>query len=104
MLSLGLSIRVRSLGGRAIKRLLVTDSVPKFSNGVSSFKDIVEKKLFYVDKTSYIRKLEMAGNLLKIWRPRRFGKTLVCNMLEEYYDAANSKEKVIYINQENKCL
>jgi hypothetical protein len=52
------------------------------------------KGRFCVDKTAYIRTLEAAGAYNKIWRPRRFGKTLVCDMLAEYYDAANSEEKV----------
>jgi hypothetical protein len=67
---------------------------PKFPYGVSSFKQIIQEKQFCADKTKYICKLEKVGNYNKIWRPRRFGKTLICDMLTEYYDAANKREQV----------
>jgi hypothetical protein len=67
---------------------------PKFPYGVSSFKKIIQEKQFCADKTKYICKLEKVGNYNKIWRPRRFGKTLICDMLTEYYDAANKREQV----------
>ena len=68
---------------------------PKFQYGVSGFKTIMTDKSFYVDKTSYIRTLETSAKYLKMWRPRHFGKTIVCDMLAEYYDAANSADQVL---------
>jgi UDP-N-acetylmuramate-alanine ligase len=46
----------------------------------------------------------MSGDYLKIWRPRRFGKTLVCDMLAEYYDASNSADQVILLSVEHSKL
>ena len=75
-------------------RTLVT---ARFPYGESSFRTIQSEGSFLIDKTIYIRTLEASGKFNKIWRPRRFGKTVVCDMLSEYYDAANSKDKVIYL-------
>ena len=70
----------------------------KFPYGVSGFRKIMADGRFCVDKTSYIRTLETSGDYLKIWRPRRFGKTLVCDMLAEYYDASNSADQVMLLS------
>ena len=76
----------------------------KFPYGVSGFRKIMANKRFCVDKTSYIRTLETSAKYLKIWRPRRFGKTLVCDMLAEYYDASNSADQVILLSVERSKL
>ncbi|KAJ1389046.1 hypothetical protein B484DRAFT_439965, partial [Ochromonadaceae sp. CCMP2298] len=66
-------------------------AVPLFPYGIASFKMIIEENRFWSDKTMYIKELERVSNHIKIWRPRRFGKSLLCDMLEQYYDKANSK-------------
>jgi hypothetical protein len=43
---------------------------------------------YYVDKTQYIPLLEEADSFIFFIRPRRFGKSLLINMLKEYYDVA----------------
>jgi len=53
--------------------------------GTASYEEIVEKNGYFVDKTAYIEKLEEVGNPVFL-RPRRFGKSLLCRMLECYYD------------------
>ena len=58
------------------------------------WKQIQKDGLFYVDKTHFIEKLENAGCYLKIWRPRRMGKSLFCNQLRYYYDKAVSADEV----------
>jgi hypothetical protein len=67
----------------------------QFPYGVNYFPMIIEENRFWSDKTMYIKKMEAASNHIKIWRPRRFGKTLVCDMLEQYYDMANNETQVI---------
>jgi len=76
----------------------------KFPYGVSGFRKIMADGRYCVDKTSYIRTLETSAKYLKIWRPRRFGKTLVCDMLAEYYDASNSADQVILLSVERLKL
>jgi hypothetical protein len=59
----------------------------KLPYGNSDFNDIRTGNFFYVDKTSYIEKLEqLNAKYLFFIRPRRFGKSLFLSMLEHYYD------------------
>ncbi|WP_045214664.1 AAA family ATPase [Desulfonatronovibrio magnus] len=51
----------------------------------ASYEAMVEEKGYFVDKTEYIAKLEQVNNPVFL-RPRRFGKSLLCTMLECYYD------------------
>ncbi len=55
-------------------------------SGVNDFKQIRLENRYYVDKTAYIRKLEERSNFLFFVRPRRFGKSLLCETLRCYYD------------------
>ncbi|OUD13123.1 AAA family ATPase [Thioflexithrix psekupsensis] len=64
----------------------------KFPYGISDFKKIIEQNLFYVDRTDRIPLLEEAGYQLLFLRPRRFGKSLLLNMLSNYYDMANADQ------------
>ena len=79
-------------------------AIPMFPYGESGFRTIMADGSFCIDKTSYIRTLETSGKYLKMWRPRRFGKTLVCDMLAEYYDASNSADQVILLSVEDSKL
>jgi hypothetical protein len=59
----------------------------KLPYGNCDFHDIRTGNFFYVDKTSYIEKLEqLNAKYLFFIRPRRFGKSLFLSMLENYYD------------------
>lgn len=58
--------------------------------GEANYKNMVLENGYYVDKTEYIRLLENYKNPVFL-RPRRFGKSLLCTMLEYYYDI-NEKE------------
>ncbi len=51
----------------------------------ASYEAMVEENGYFVDKTEYIAKLEQVNNPVFL-RPRRFGKSLLCTMLESYYD------------------
>ncbi|RMH50583.1 MAG: hypothetical protein D6682_06605, partial [Zetaproteobacteria bacterium] len=63
----------------------------KFPYGVYDFQTIIEQRLFYVDRTAAIRDIEEAGYQLLFLRPRRFGKSLLLSMLENYYDLAKAE-------------
>ncbi len=58
----------------------------KLPLGIADFALICRQGYYYVDKTMYIPRLEMASNYLFLVRPRRFGKSLLLSMLEAYYD------------------
>ena len=54
--------------------------------GVQNFADIRRDGLYYIDKTAYIRELEIRSRKLFLVRPRRMGKSLFVDMLARYYD------------------
>ena len=61
--------------------------------GNSDFKDIIEKKSFYVDKTELIEDVLYKNATVSLFtRPRRFGKTLNMSMLKYFFDVKNAKE------------
>jgi len=52
--------------------------------GVANYEEIIAENGYFVDKTRYIPELEMIRNPVFL-RPRRFGKSLWCRILECYY-------------------
>jgi len=64
----------------------------KFAYGTSDFYKIITQGRFYVDRTDRIPLIEEAGEHLLFLRPRRFGKSLLLSMLENYYDVARADE------------
>ncbi|MEA3228608.1 MAG: AAA family ATPase, partial [Campylobacterota bacterium] len=54
--------------------------------GLSDFRRVLQEDYYYIDKTSFIEKIEDEANFLYFLRPRRFGKSLTISMLEYYYD------------------
>jgi len=63
----------------------------KFPYGISDFKKVNTQGYYYCDRTDKISLLEKSDSQLFI-RPRRFGKSLVLSMLENYYDVAKKDE------------
>jgi hypothetical protein len=64
----------------------------KFPYGLRNFYDLIIENYFYVDRTAHIRVIEDFGRELIFLRPRRFGKSLLLSMLENYYDLAKADE------------
>ena len=58
----------------------------KFPYGVSDFYKLITEDYLYIDRTACLPVLEQAGDSLLFLRPRRFGKSLLISMLENYYD------------------
>ena len=56
----------------------------KVPYGEVDFKAIRTEGYIYIDKTMYIEKLESNKKVI-FTRPRRFGKSMLTNMLEYYY-------------------
>jgi len=63
-----------------------------FPYGISDFEKIIREGYVYVDRTDRIPVIENAGSQLLFIRPRRFGKSLLLSMLENYYDLAKADE------------
>ena len=64
----------------------------KFPYGISDFQAIMKEGFYYVDRTDRIAQIEEAGYHLLFLRPRRFGKSLLLSMLENYYDVARAEQ------------
>ncbi len=55
--------------------------------GYEDLKEIIEKGLYYVDKSLMIRELlDSAGKVTLLTRPRRFGKTLNLSMIRRFFE------------------
>jgi predicted AAA-ATPase/PD-(D/E)XK nuclease superfamily protein len=54
--------------------------------GISSFKEVIEKDYYYIDKTLLIKEfLDIGSKVTLLPRPRRFGKTLNLSMLNYFF-------------------
>ena len=54
--------------------------------GLQDFSKIQKEKVFYIDKTMFIKEWwESNDEVTLITRPRRFGKTLTMSMLEKFF-------------------
>jgi hypothetical protein len=62
----------------------------KFPYGIADFYQLRTEGYFYVDRTDYLPRIEEAGKQLLFLRPRRFGKSLLLSILENYYDLAKA--------------
>ena len=63
--------------------------------GIQDFDDLIKKKYFYIDKTSFVKEWwESGDSVTLITRPRRFGKTLNMSMVEQFFsvDYANRRD------------
>ncbi len=63
----------------------------RVSYSVADYEELVRDNGYFVDKTLYIEKLERVKNPVFL-RPRRFGKSLFCRMLECYYNIRQKDE------------
>ena len=56
--------------------------------GIQTFREIREKGHYYVDKTTYARRLAERGKHYFLSRPRRFGKSLFLDTLKELFEGS----------------
>ena len=55
--------------------------------GIESYKEMIDKSYYYVDKTRIIQDLLDQGSKVTLFtRPRRFGKTLTLSMLRTFFE------------------
>lgn len=65
---------------------IATKLLPAIGIGYQNFAILIEKGLFYIDKTEIIKEWWESGpQVTAIMRPRRFGKTLTLSMLENFF-------------------
>ena len=59
----------------------------RISIGIENYKEIINKKYYYIDKTLFIKDLLDKGGKVNVFtRPRRFGKTLALSMVKTYFE------------------
>ena len=65
--------------------------------GIQNFDELIEKKYFYIDKTSFIKEWwESGDSVTLITRPRRFGKTLNMSMVEQFFSVDYAERKDLF--------
>ena len=60
----------------------------KLPIGIQTFREIREEGHYYVDKTSFIRRLVENGKHYFLSRPRRFGKSLLVDTIKELFEGS----------------
>ena len=68
------------------------ETVKQIPYGVADFESVIDRDLYYVDKTMYLTELEKQPDTLIFIRPRRFGKSLFISMMRAYYDKSKAKD------------
>ena len=68
------------------------ESIKQIPYGVADFESVIDRGLYYVDKTMYLSDLEKQPDTLIFIRPRRFGKSLFISMMRAYYDKSKAKD------------
>ena len=66
--------------------------------GIQTFRKIREDDCYYVDKTTYIRRLLNEGTHYFLSRPRRFGKSLFLDTLKEVFEGNEPLFAGLYIH------
>nr|WP_163211371.1 ATP-binding protein [Bacteroides sp. 519] len=86
----------------------MANNIKNIPYGLSDYERIARDNYYYVDKTHFIPLIEQAASYFFLIRPRRFGKSLLLNMLDSYYDINNADrfeelfgERWIYQNPTN---
>ncbi len=65
--------------------------------GIQDFGKIIEHGCFYIDKTEFIRDWwESMDDVTLITRPRRFGKTLIMSMTEQFFSINYKKRSDLF--------
>ena len=71
----------------------------RYGIGLQVFRDMIERRAVYVDKTEYVYKLaHAAGKHFFLSRPRRFGKSLLISTLKAYFEGERELFKGLAID------
>src|SRR5690606_23374184 len=70
----------------------------KYPVGLQSFREIREGDYVYVDKTEIIHRLVETGKYYFLSRPRRFGKSLLVDTMEELFNGSQGLFEGLWIH------
>ena len=63
--------------------------------GVQDFSTLIENHYFYVDKTAFLKEWWDSGDSVTlITRPRRFGKTVMANMITAFLGKKQDSDSI----------
>ena len=68
--------------------------------GIENFKELIDNKYYFVDKSCLIREINKEKVALYA-RPRRFGKTLTMSMLYYFFSVCERDNGVSFLNIKN---
>ena len=63
-----------------------------FPIGIQTFSKIRKDNAIYIDKTDLIYKLAHEGSVYFLSRPRRFGKSLLIDTINDYFNSSDRLE------------
>ncbi len=70
----------------------------KFRIGTDDFKEFIEDRGYFVDKSLLIRDIIEGNKVTLIPRPRRFGKTLNMTMLRYFFERSDESRSYLFEN------
>ena len=70
----------------------------KFAVDTQILRGILERGCIYIDKTALVYKMTHELKYVFLSRPRRFGKSLLCNTLKEYFNGNKELFKGLQID------
>ncbi len=80
---------------------LKAERLPSFPIGVDDYKEMIDKKCIYIDKTLLIKEFwKDDAKVILVTRPRRFGKTITLSMLRYFFE--KSEESNTYLFEKSK--
>ena len=67
----------------------------KLPIGLSDFKELIQEKYYYIDKTNLISEvIDNSAKIVLLPRPRRFGKTLNLTMTKYFFDVEEDNREL----------
>jgi hypothetical protein len=76
----------------------MTLPLTKLPIGIQTFREIIEEGYAYVDKTDHALALASTGKNYFLSRPRRFGKSLFLDTLQELFEGSEPLFRGLYIH------
>ena len=74
----------------------------KYPIGIQDFEKIIEGGYVYLDKTALVYDLVTDGKIYLLYRPRRFGKSLLVSTLKCYFEGKKELFKGLAIDKLDK--
>ncbi len=75
----------------------VTEKTLSFPIGVDDYKEIIDKKCIYIDKTLLIKEFwKDDAKVILVTRPRRFGKTISLSMLRYFFESREESNAYLF--------